>query len=158
MTQKRLSILLKIVIIGMTLCGLGIYLCIFPDVGPDLIIANIGINCYVPWLIFAWITAIPCFAVLFFGWGIAADIGKGNVFTRKNAVRCKRVMNLIILDTVLVFFGNILFLILDMSLLPIFECLLLVCFGGVALSVFFAALYYYIGKASDMQEENQSYI
>ena len=74
MTQKSLSKWLKGIIIGIALCGLVIYGFLLPMFGRDLAVANPEFAyCYEPWLAILWISAVPCYLVLYNGWKIFGD-------------------------------------------------------------------------------------
>ena len=76
MEQKALSKWLKIIIIGVGICGLVGYFLVIPSFGQSLARQYPEFSGrYLPWLIFIWLTAIPCYIALFFGWKIAANIG-----------------------------------------------------------------------------------
>ena len=87
MEQKSLSKWLKFIIAGIGLCGLVIYLLVVPVFGSELAEQNPEYAfAYYPWAVFLWITAIPCYAVLFFGWRISDKIGRDQSFCIENAV------------------------------------------------------------------------
>lgn len=55
MNQKNLALWLKLVIIGMAICGLGVYFYLLPVLGDSLSKAYPEFaNRYYPWLIFLW--------------------------------------------------------------------------------------------------------
>ena len=90
MGQKTLSNWLRLVIVGTGICALAVYLVIVPSYGVSVAARNP--ECayrYWPWLIFIWLTAVPCFAALFLGWRIAANIGRDRSFTMENADKLK---------------------------------------------------------------------
>lgn len=86
MAQGALSRWLKIMIIGLGICGAVIYAAIIPS------LADAAAEAYPefsgwrpPWLVLIWITAVPCYIVLVFAWRIAANIGRNRSFTAANA-------------------------------------------------------------------------
>ena len=67
---------LKFIIIGFAICGLLVYAWILPNVGQSLAHSYPEFaHWYYPWLIFLWITVIPCYLVLISAWKVAANIG-----------------------------------------------------------------------------------
>ena len=82
MEQKTLSLVLKLVIVGLAAAGMIVYFAALPLLGKSLIASYPEYSrCYLPWLSFLWITAIPCFASLFPGWSLAAEVGRDNSFS-----------------------------------------------------------------------------
>jgi hypothetical protein len=156
MDQVRLSRWLKAIIIGTGICGTVIYFLVFPMIGKDIVSDYPEFHSwYWPWLIFLWITAVPCYIALVSGWKIAADIGRDRSFSFENAKRLKLISILAAADAILVFAGNLIFLFLNMSHPSVFLMALLVVFVGIALSVVFAALSHMVLKAAKLREENE---
>ena len=61
MEQKALSKWLKLVLLGTGLCGLAVYLFIVPAYGISLRSQYPEFsNRYWPWLIFLWVSGVPC--------------------------------------------------------------------------------------------------
>lgn len=86
MEQKGLAIWLKIILVGVGICGLVVYFVVFPSYGESLVNDYPEFaNRFWPWLIFLWISGIPCYAVLLFGWKIATNIGRDQSFSNANA-------------------------------------------------------------------------
>lgn len=156
MSQKSLSNWIKGIIAGMAVCGGIIYFYLIPIFGKELAEANPEFAyCYVPWLVVLFISAIPCYVVLYFGWRIAGEIGKDNSFSKKNALYLKNISILAILDSVYFFGANLVLLLLRMNHPSIFLASLLVDFAGVAVTVTAAALSHLVQKAADIKEENE---
>lgn len=159
MSQKTLSLWLKAIIWGMAVCGLLIYFGVFPTLGRDLASQNQEFSyCFWPWLIFLWITAVPCYLVLIWGWKIAVSIGNDRSFTRKNAAYLKYIMIAAVSDTVFFLCGNLLFLFLNMNHPGILVLALFVCFAGACVAVVAGSLSHLVAKAAAMREENESFI
>ena len=82
MEQKTLSKWLKLILLGMGICGLAVYLVVVPSFGDSLRSQYPEFaGRYWPWLIFIWVSGIPCYAVLVLGWRIAANIGRDASFS-----------------------------------------------------------------------------
>ena len=87
MELKALEKWLKLILIGVGICGLIIYFMIFPSLGESFAYDNPEYSyCYWPWLIFLWVSGIPCYVVLALGWKISTNIGKDNSFSDSNAL------------------------------------------------------------------------
>ena len=155
MEQKTLSLMLKLVLIGFAAAGALIYLWLLPMFGGDFAANHPDAAAfYWPWLIFLWLTAVPCYITLGFGWSIAVEIGRDNSFSAKNAVSLRNISVAAAADSVFFFLGNIIFLLLNMShpAVFLFSCFLI--FGGVAISVAAACLSHLVHKAAKLREEN----
>ena len=156
MSQKSLSHWLKVILVGLALCGAVVYALVIPEAGKYLVSGAPELApWYWPWLIFAWITAIPCCAVLVLGWKIAVNIGADRSFTLENALLLKRIALWAAGDSALVFVWNLVcFFITGMNHPAVALLLLLVVFVGVAISIAAAALSHLVRKAADLQEQS----
>ncbi len=155
MDQKKLSASLKAIIIGVGICGLIVYFAVLPIVGLNIAGAYPdAAGAFWPWLIFLWLTAVPCYAVLFMGWKIAANIGLDRSFCTQNALLLKRVADLAAWDTLFFFLGNLTLLLLDMNHPSVLLLSLLVCFAGAAVTVAAVCLSHLVLKAAELQAES----
>ena len=97
MKQITLSRWLKFIIIGVGICGLIVYGMVIPMLGQAIAAYEQGVfdYCYWPWLIFIWVTAIPCYMVLFFAWKIPKSyrVVKGQKHYKKKKHRATRLGN-----------------------------------------------------------------
>lgn len=156
MEQKTLSKWLKFVIIGVGICGLFIYFGILPSYGSGLVDQYPEFSgFYWPWLIFLWITAIPCYAALIFGWRISDNIGRDKSFSQENAKFLEWIAKLAAVDSAYFFLGNIVLLLCSMSHPGITLLSMLIVFAGVAITVAAAALSHLVLKAAELQEESE---
>ena len=155
MKQKTLALWLKLILIGVALCGAVICALILPGLGTSLVESapEFG-HCYWPWLIFLWICALPCFAALVVGWRIADNIGKDRSFTNENAKLLSVIAILAGAAAALLFTGNIVFMFLNMNHPGIMLASLLVVFVVACFSVGMAALSHLVRKAAALQEES----
>ena len=155
MEQKTLSKWLKLILLGMGICGLAVYLMVVPSFGDSLCSQYPEFaGRYWPWLIFIWVSGIPCYAVLVLGWRIAANIGRDASFSLENARFLRSIAVLAALDAAYVFLGNLAMLFLDMSHPGVVLLSLLVVFAGAAVAVAAGALSHLVRKAALLQEEN----
>lgn len=158
MKQKSLSRWLKIITIGMALIGAVLYFFVFPVLGNELVQQYPEYpeysHCFYLWLIFLWLTAVPCYIVLVLVWKIAGNIGKDNSFCKENAVMMKNISLLAAIDSAFFFIGNIVYWLIGFNYLLIMLASFIVVFIGVAFSVAAAVLSHLIYKAADIKEEN----
>ncbi|HKM21941.1 MAG TPA: DUF2975 domain-containing protein [Lachnospiraceae bacterium] len=156
MEQKHLAGWLKLITIGVGIIGAIVYLGIIPWWGRDLVLSAPEFSTwYYPWLIFAWITAVPCYAALIIFWGICKNIGADNSFCEDNSIRLKHISQLAALDSAMVMVGNVVLFLLSMNHPGIFILLILVVFIGIAITVVAAGLSHLVYKAWKLKEENE---
>ena len=156
MEQLKLSKWLKSIAIGIGIIGLIIYLIIAPLWGNDLVQGDSArTNWYWPWLTFIWITGIPCFMGLFEFWKICAEIGKDNSFSKENVNSFKRISQLFITDSIVVFIGNVVLFFLNMNYPSIAIIMLFIMFAGITIGVLSAVISHLVLKAYKIKEENE---
>jgi hypothetical protein len=157
MKQKTLSNWLKFIVAGVGICGLVIYLLVIPMLGKTVAAADSGVfdRMYWPWLVLIWVTGLPVYAALAFGWIIASNIGKDRSFSVENARLLKWISCLAAGDAAFFFLGNLVYLLLDWSHPGVMLLSLIVIFVGVAISVAAAALSHLVMKAVLLQEQNE---
>ncbi|MCD7863881.1 MAG: DUF2975 domain-containing protein [Lachnospiraceae bacterium] len=155
MEQKTLSKWLKCIIIGTGVCGLIFFFFIVPSFGQDLLARYPEFSyCYWPWLIFLWISGIPCYTVLVLAWKIVVNIGRDRSFSSENAKLFQWISYVTAVDTAFFFGGNVVLLLLNMSHPAVTLLSLIVVFVGVAVIVASAALSHLVNKAADLQEQS----
>lgn len=155
MEQKHLSKWLKLILLGVGICGLIIYAFVIPMCGLSLrTLYSEFSNRFWPWLIFIWVSGIPCFMVLYLSWKISSNIGKDLSFTEQNASLLKSISFLSAADAGFFFVGNIVLLLLNMSHPSIVIASFIVVFVGVSVSVVSAVLSHLVKKAAALQEQS----
>ena len=155
MKKKSLSNWLKAIIIGMGFIGLVFYGAVVPALGNDLVSHYPEYNdAYYLWVVFLWLTAIPCYIVLYLAWKISANIGKDNSFSKENAVCMKYISMLAAGDSIFFFIGNIVYLVIGFNHPSIVLAALVIVFIGVSIAVAAAVLSHLILKAAQLKEEN----
>ena len=141
MSQKAIAVWLKGLIIGIFLCGLIIYVLVVPSIGQSVARAEPEFAyCYLPWLIFISVTALPCCFALFLAWRLSVNIGRDRAFTVENAKYMKYISFAIAADGLYFFIGNVVFLLLNMNHPGIALLSLVVVFACIAISIAAAAL------------------
>jgi hypothetical protein len=156
MKQASLAKWLKFIIFGVGICGLIVYALVIPMLGQALAAAENGVfdDCYLPWLIFIWVTAIPCYIALVLAWRIAGNIGADRSFSLENARLLKWISILAAADSAFFFLGNLVLWLLNMNHPAIVLFSMLVVFAGVAVAAASAALSHLVVKAADLQEQS----
>ncbi len=155
MEQKHLAKWLKLILIGVGICGLIIYAFVIPMYGLSLRTEYPEFsNRFWPWLIFIWVSGIPCFMVLYFAWKISTNIGKDISFTEQNASLLKSISVLSVIDAGFFFVGNIVLLLLNMSHPGVVIASFAIVFVGVAVAVVSAVLSHLVKKATALQEQS----
>ena len=155
MSQANLSKWLKLIIIGVAVCGAVVYGFILPELGKELVDGAPEFSGFFwPWLIFFWVTGIPCYIALALCWRIAGHIGANRSFCAENAKLLQRIAVLAAADSGLVFAGNVGFFLASMNHPGTALGLLFVVFAGVAVSITAAGLSHLTQKAADLQEQS----
>lgn len=156
MKQAYLANWLKCIIIGVGICGLIVYFLVVPVIGRTIAVMEQGVydHCYWPWLIFIWVTGVPCYTVLVLAWKVVCNIGADRSFSLPNAKLLKWISVLAAADAALFFAGNIVFLFLNMNHPGIVLFSQIIVFAGIAVAVAAAALSHLVLKAADLQEQS----
>ncbi len=155
MNTKKLSAWLKCILATAGLLGLIIYAVVIPVYGNQLRILHPEFsNRYFPWLIFLWLSGIPCFAVLILSWKIASAIGKDKSFTLRNAGFLRWISILAAADAGFFFAGNVVLFLFGMSHPGVLLASLIIVFAGIAVSVTTAVLSCLVEKAARLQEQS----
>ncbi|MEA4815228.1 hypothetical protein SDC9_157545 [bioreactor metagenome] len=155
MNQSSLSKWLKWIIVIVGLCGFLVYAFVIPSLGKALLSEYPEFAyCYLPWIILVWITGVPCYVVLVFGWRIAGNIGRDRSFCMENAKLLKWIAVLAAADTGFFFVMNIVYLFLNMNHPAIVLMSLIVLVVGIAISAVSAALSHLVRKAAELQEQS----
>lgn len=155
MKKKTLAGWLKAIILGAGSCGLIIYFVILPDYGQLLVrSAPEYAFCYWPWLIFLWLTGIPCYAVLFLGWRVACSIQEDREFTLENSRRFRWAARLAAGDAAFLAAGCVLYWLLGMAHPSMVILGVGIGLAGCAAAVVAEALAQLTDKAAALQEQS----
>ena len=155
MEQKALSRWLKIIIVGIAVCGIGVFAVVIPAMGLSIRSMYPEFeNRFWPWLVFMYLTAMPFLAALWFGWKITCNIGADRSFSRENGRYLGRIAILAGGDAAFFFLGNVVLLLMNMSHPGIVILAMIVAFAGGAVSVAAAALSHLANKAAILQEQS----
>ncbi|MBE6929181.1 MAG: DUF2975 domain-containing protein [Ruminococcaceae bacterium] len=107
-----------------------------------------------PWLIFFWVMAVPCYLALYQFWRICCEIGRDNSFCVENVRALRRIAALALVDCGICLAGNVLFTVLGYSTAFVFLLFLLIVFIGAVIAVMCEALARLVDNASRMKAEN----
>lgn len=150
-----LSRRLKAVIIALGVLGALVYFIALPLMGMDLAFTYPEFSSfYWPWLIFFWVSGIPCYFVLIYGWFVTENIAAGHPFTHENAKHIRKIALFAIWDTVYFLIGNVIFFLLGMSHPAIVLLSFAVVLAGVVFSIVASALSSFVTRASNLQEQS----
>lgn len=152
MGQKSLATWLKVIIVGMAVCGLVVFGYAVPY-GSNALLGEVAEHTGA--VIYIWVMAVPCYVVLAFAWKIASNISADNSFSQENATCLKWIAFMSGIDTVLLFVGNVILLCMDLSSTIIVLCSFIICFVGIAISVAAAGLSHLVMKAAELQEQSE---
>ena len=141
MKQKKLANWLKVMIVGVGICGVLLALFVLPMLGKTIMTLSI-------------LTGLPCYLALWFSWEIMSAIAKDESFTVRNAEYLKKISLLATVDVVFLLAWNVILFVLKMSNIHVFVVCLLIDFMGVVIAVIFAALSHLVGKAAVLQEQS----
>lgn len=155
MKPKTLGIILKLIIIGMAVCGAVVCAYVIPEMGIQIIEVYTELESwYKPWLIFILIAAIPCYMALAIAWSIAVRVGRDNSFCRKNATAFKYIAYLAAFDSAYFMIGNIVLLLMSKNHPSIIFASLIAVFLGVSICTAALVLSHLVFKAALIKEEN----
>lgn len=155
MNEKRTALFLRLFCVGLALCGLGFYAFALPDIGGSLAAMYPEYAyCLMPWLIFLWSTALPCYAVLAAVWKLSLNLGKHQIFTFGNARIINVISALAFGDTVFFLIGCLVFFFLGMSHPGIIIGSLFVGFFALCFSFCCRELSRYMKRAAELQEQS----
>lgn len=156
MSSRTLGRLMRISVIAITICGLFLCIYVIPSSGWCIIYANPEFSGWFwPWLIFAWLVALPWFAVLILVWKVSGAVTQETVFTVLTAKWVKMGAVLLLFDAALLFIGNVVLLLLGMNHPGVLLLSMIVDIFVVALALLAAVLSRYLTKAAALQEESE---
>lgn len=146
---------LKGIIIGFAICGGVVAAFILPNLGDMLRMRYPEFaHWFYPWLIFLWITIIPCYLVLVLAWKVAKNIGADQSFSYENGKCFKQISFYALEDSIFFFAGNIIFWLIGINHPGIVIMSLLIVFIGLSIALACKALSQLVDNAAKLQEEN----
>lgn len=158
MNTKKITLIFRIAIIAIGICGLLICALWYPF---SISLTTMGTSNATPtaeqsvriWvqLAFYWIVSVPCFLILFFTWKISSAISKEELFSNKIVELIKLDIIILLIDLLVFLIGNIVFVLFKWNDFAIVYFMITVV-GLVVVSLFWIALYV-IKRGIEMQEE-----
>lgn len=155
MNKKFLAKALKLIVLASALCGIVLYGYGLPQIGKEIVekFPEFSGN-YWPWLVFLWMSGIPCYGVLLLVWKISASIQNDREFSDANSRRFHKIALLAAGDAVFFFAGNLILLFLNKNHPSILLASVMVCCFGAAVAVVSEGLAVLVQKAEDLQEQS----
>lgn len=141
MKQKKLANWLKVMIVGVGICGALLAVFVLPSLGKAVMTCGL-------------LTGLPCYIALWFSWEIMSNIANDKSFTIENAEYLKKISFLATVDVVFLLAWNVILYVLKISNVNILLVCLLIDFMGIVIAIIFAALSHLVGKAADLQEQS----
>jgi len=151
MTEKSLCFWVRCAIIAVAIVGLTVCAVWIP-------ISVLGADVTARWVqrIFYWLTSLPCFVALAFGWVVSSEMRKGDLFKEKTAKLVKLAAVMLFIDIVIFFIGTLVFFLLDWNgLLLLYSVVSAV---GMIVVLFLFVVSHYLLKAAILQEESEGTI
>ena len=140
MKQKKLANLLKLMIIGVGVCGLFVYAMVIPPLGKEMLFAVL-------------LTASPFYVALVHSWKIMSNIANDDSFTIENADLLAKIASLARIDSVFLLAWSVLFFTIKLINLQILVVSLFIVFIGIVVAAIFAALSHLVLRAADLQDQ-----
>ena len=110
---------------------------------------------YWPGLVYNFVIAADCYAILFQFWTVCREIGRDNSFSRENAAAFRRISRIAAVMAVLWFAGLAGLTIMHYMQPAILLFMIFAVFVSAAAAICAAALSHLIWKAYEMQQENE---
>ncbi|MBA4385593.1 MAG: hypothetical protein C0410_12715 [Anaerolinea sp.] len=156
MSSRTSGSLMRISVIAAAICSLFLCLYVIPSLGQSIIVKNPEFSSWFwPWLVFTWLVALPCFAILVFVWKVSGAVMGETVFTLQTAKWVKMGAVLLLSDAAFVFVGNVLLLLLNMNHPGILLLSVMGVIFVIALALLASVLSRYLTKAAILQEESE---
>ena len=147
---------MKASVLAAAVCGLFLSLFVVPSWGHSVIDTNPEFGGWFwPWLVFAWLFSLPCFAILVYIWKVAGAVIGDTVFTVKTAEWVKSGAILLLSDAAFLFVGNVILLLLNMNHPGVLLFSIIGDVFAIALALLAAVLSRYLTKAAVLQEESE---
>lgn len=156
MSSKTLGRMIRFSVIALALCGLWICVYYIPIIGIGLLSdAPEFSNWYVPWLLFAWTFAIPCFATLYYVWMLSDSVINETVFTIQTSKWVKTGSYLIMSACIILFVGNMILTFANMNHPSFLVISIIAEIFGITLALLAAVLSSFLLKGTEIKEENE---
>lgn len=158
MNAKKITLIFRIAIIAIGICGLLICALWYPF---SISLTTMGTSNATPtaeqsvriWvqLVFYWVVSVPCFLILVFTWKVSSALKKEELFSKKIVRLINLEISTLLIDLLVFLIGNIVFILLKWNDFAIVYFMITII-GLVVVSFFWIALYV-IKRGIEMQEE-----
>ena len=156
MDEKRLTLLMRLVIILIGLCGVMICLFWLPmSSGKGWVAfswAELKKVEFLAQYAFQWLISLPCFWLLIMAWKMTLDMQKGRLFIEQNVLLVKKATVILLVNIILYLAGNITFSALGWNawlVLQLFAALV-----GLIITILLFIFSQYLMQAAVLQEES----
>ena len=155
MKSKTFSSLMKLSVLIAALCGAFICVFVIPDFGKNVILLHPEFSTwYWPWMVFALLFALPCFALLVCVWCVSDCVKNETVFTLRTVKYIKTAAVLLFTDAALLFAGNVLLWLLNMNHPGVVLLCVVAAVFEVVIALFAQIIARYVAQAAALQEES----
>lgn len=156
MKQMEISKWLRGITITLGIMGIVFFFLIVPILADDMRRFNPEVAfLYWPGLIYSFVIAIGCYAVLFFFWKVSVEIGRDNSFSKENAESFINISR-ITFSLAIIWFAGMIFLTVNRWMQrALFVYMVFAVFISIIISILAAALSRLIIKAYEMKKENE---
>ncbi len=156
MKQAEIAGWLKAITCGIGLMGAAVFFIFVPALAKELRRSYPEAAClYWPGLIYDFVIASGCYAILFQFWNICCQIGQDNSFSRENAAAFKRISRLSVLLAVIWFTGFLGLIVMRYMQPSLMLFMLSAIFMSFVVAVCAAALSHLVLKAYELRQENE---
>jgi drug/metabolite transporter (DMT)-like permease len=155
MIQKNAALWLRGLIVVAAVMGVVIFFVVVPIMGRELVVQYPEFRQrFWPWLIFLWLSAVPCFLSLIPGWQLFGRVEDNSAFCRENANCLKKISRLLLWDSAFFLGGNTVFFFLGMNHPSIFIAALFLALALAAIGIAAAALEGLVLRAARLKEDS----
>lgn len=155
MSQRALSIWLRVVTVIIGLIGALFFVLLVPELGQHVVESFPEFSAwYYPCLLLAWCMGLPCFAALVLFWRICVNIGQDRSFCTENGRLLTWISRLALLDTLLLLAVSILLAVCGIMTAGYALIVLSLLIAGTGISIIAASLSHMVAKACKLQDEN----
>jgi len=158
MSANVLCIWIRAAVIAVLLCLLVLCGHVYPSWLNEMLNSGPGQRAIAVWLVFLWLAALPCLAILVYIWKAAGAVQREEVFTSKMAGWIRTSATLLFADAGFFFIGNLVLYWLGLSHWKILLLSMLADISAIAVAVLAAVLARYVTKAAALQEESEGTI
>ena len=152
MNRLALTRRLYLILLGTALCGLLFYAVLLPY----FIWQCYPHDRFASWvcLTLLWLSAAPCYRVLFLGRRIVQNIGCDRSFCEENAHLLRKISTLAAADALYIFLANPLLILLGIYETVFLPISVITVFIGIAISVAAAAMSHLVLRAAELQKQS----